>query len=81
MTRLTNRTIRTVGRYVHLTGGTWMIVHIYAPSSVIAPIAPITEFIVIPLVVVTGLAMWWPHQTRQLTRRLATGPAASADDA
>jgi hypothetical protein len=61
---------RTAQRGRHLFTGLVLIVYMYAVPVTDSPLAAVIRWLVLPLLVATGLAMWqWPR-----LRRLVRGP-------
>jgi hypothetical protein len=70
-------------RGVHLIAALVLIGYLYAPIG--AQLQDVVRFVVLPVLVVTGIAMWQAARIRRvlrtLTRRRALDPAASAPPA
>lgn len=62
---------RTVFRWIHLILSIPIIGYIYSPFDKIPQYAPITRFVFVPAIVVTGLWMWKGHLVRRLFLRTA----------
>jgi protein-S-isoprenylcysteine O-methyltransferase Ste14 len=61
---------RTAQRGVHLFTGLVLVVYVYAVPATDWLLADVIRWLVLPLLVATGLAMWqWPR-----LRRLVRGP-------
>jgi thiosulfate reductase cytochrome b subunit len=73
---------RKVQRAVHLAAALLLVAYLYAPLE--AQLQDAVRFIVLPVLVVTGLAMWQAPRIRRLrktlsrTRALDVAPSASA---
>jgi hypothetical protein len=74
---------RKVQRGVHLTAALVLAGYLYAPIG--APLQDVVRFVVLPVLVVTGIAMWQAARIRRLwrtlSRRRALDPATSASPA
>lgn len=65
-------TQRAMIRTIHLILAIPIIGYIYSPFDVIPDYAPLTRFVFVPLMVLSGLWMWKGH----LVRRLVAGKPA-----
>jgi hypothetical protein len=66
---------RKVQRLVHLAAGLMLIAYLYAPLD--APLENAVRFVVLPVVVLTGIAMWQAPRIRRLREtRTGTRPVA-----
>lgn len=54
-------TVRTVVRLVHLICSIPIVGYIYSPFEVIPNYAPLTRFVFLPVMVLSGLWMWKGH--------------------
>lgn len=73
---------RKVQRGVHLTAALLLAGELYAPIG--AQLHDVVRFVVLPMLVFTGIAMWHAARIRRLWRtlgRLALDPATSASPA
>ena len=57
---------RTVVRWIHIVLGIPIIGYIYSPFEQIPNYAPITRFVFVPALVLSGLWMWKGHVLRRL---------------
>ena len=60
---------RMILRTIHLILAVPIIGYIYSPFDVIPNYAPITRFVFLPAMVLTGLWMWKGHLVRRLVAR------------
>ena len=59
-------TIRTIVRWVHLVCSIRIIGYIYSPFEAIPDYAPLTRFVFLPVMLLSGLWMWKGHLLRRL---------------
>ena len=59
-------TQRTIFRLIHLVLSIPVLGYIYSPFDKLPDYAPLTRFVFLPLMVVTGLWMWKGHVVRRL---------------
>ena len=59
-------TQRTIFRLIHLVLSIPILGYIYSPFDKLPDYAPLTRFVFLPLMVVTGLWMWKGHVVRRL---------------
>ncbi|HEX5280271.1 MAG TPA: hypothetical protein VFW28_09335 [Micropepsaceae bacterium] len=57
---------RTLIRCIHLVCGIPIIGYIYSPFAVVPDYAPMTRFVFVPVMVLSGLWMWKGHFLRRL---------------
>jgi len=57
---------RTIFRCIHLILSIPIIGYIYSPFANLPDYAPLTRFVFLPLMVLTGLWMWKGHVVRRL---------------
>jgi hydrogenase-4 membrane subunit HyfE len=62
---------RRAQRRVHLAAGLLLIAYLYVPLE--AQLQDAVRFLVLPALVLTGIAMWQAPRVRRLRRRLAAG--------
>jgi thiosulfate reductase cytochrome b subunit len=77
--KLSNKRVRDLQRAVHLLGGLLVMASIYPPLAGRSMLDALVQFVVIPVLVVTGLAMWQAPRLRRLLARLR--PAAPTHQA
>lgn len=78
---VTNRGItRSIVRLIHLVFSIPILGYIYSPFEKLPDYAPLTRYVFIPLMVVSGLWMWKGHALRRLIskRSAQQGTAANA---
>jgi thiosulfate reductase cytochrome b subunit len=67
---------RWVFRWVHIILSVPIIGYIYSPFDLVHYYAPITRFVFVPILVLSGLWMWKGHVVRRLfSKRPAAGAA------
>jgi hypothetical protein len=65
---------RTAQRGVHLFTGLVLVVYVYAVPATDSLLAAVIRWLVLPLLVATGLAMWqWPRLRRLVRGQRRTG--------
>jgi thiosulfate reductase cytochrome b subunit len=65
---------RSVFRWIHLILAIPIVGYIYSPFDKIPDYAPLTRFVFLPLMVLTGLWMWKGHVVRRLMDRRVRRP-------
>jgi hypothetical protein len=65
---------RTIFRWIHLIFGFPILGYIYSPFDKIPDYAPLTRYVFVPVVVLSGLWMWKGHVFRRL---LSKRPAST----
>ena len=73
--KLSNKRVRDLQRTVHLVGGLLVMASIYSPLGDQAVLEALVQLVVIPVMVLTGLAMWQAARLRRLRARVR--PAAA----
>ncbi len=73
--KLSNKRLRDLQRAVHLTGGLLVMASIYSPLRDQAVLDALVQVVAIPVMLVTGLAMWQAARLRRLLLRVR--PAAA----
>jgi len=68
---------RTILRCVHLIFAIPILGYIYSPFDKIPDYAPLTRFVFVPIMVLSGLWMWKGHVVRRLIARRPAGSAAA----
>lgn len=76
---MTPRTARTLLRILHLLLGAALAMMVYAPATWTDPLRLVLGTVVVPIVVLTGLAMWQQARLRRLLAR-ATGRGRAPRD-
>jgi len=69
-------TKRSIVRWIHIILAVPIIGYIYSPFDLVHFYAPITRYVFVPIIVVSGLWMWKGH----LVRRLFAKPAAQSSN-
>ena len=62
-------TQRLIVRWIHLVSSIPIIGYIYSPFEAIPDYAPLTRFVFLPVMLLSGLWMWKGHLLRQLVAR------------
>jgi hypothetical protein len=57
---------RPIVRWIHIICGIPIIGYIYSPFELIPNYAPMTRFVFLPVMLVSGLWMWKGHVLRRL---------------
>jgi hypothetical protein len=57
---------RSIVRWIHIVLGIPIIGYIYSPFDQIPSYAPVTRFVFVPVLVLSGLWMWKGHVVRRL---------------
>ena len=63
--------MRLIFRWIHIICGIPIIGYIYSPFDQIPNYAPMTRFVFLPVMLLTGLWMWKGHRVRRLVARSA----------
>lgn len=58
MVKVSNKRQRDIQRAVHLVGGVAFMLYLYTPLGSVPGFAALMQFLVVPLVVATGVLMW-----------------------
>ncbi|HWA57887.1 MAG TPA: hypothetical protein VG692_11575 [Gemmatimonadales bacterium] len=74
---MTAATQRTIVRWVHIVLSVPILGYIYSPFERLPDYAPLTRFVFLPTMVLSGLWMWKGH----LLRRLVSGGAVRGESA
>ena len=70
---ISNTTQRSILRWIHIIVAIPILGYIYSPFEKLPDYAPLTRFVFLPVMVITGLWMWKGHVVRGLLfRRPAT---------
>jgi len=62
-------TLRFVFRWIHIVFSIPILGYIYSPFDRIPNYAPITRFVFVPVIVLSGLWMWKGHVVRRLVSK------------
>ena len=80
--KFSNKRVRDLQRAVHLVGGLLVMASIYSPMGDQAILTALVQGVAIPVMVLTGLAMWQAARLRRLLTRVrpaaATHPARAS---
>jgi thiosulfate reductase cytochrome b subunit len=60
---------RTIFRWIHIILAIPIVGYIYSPFERLPDYAPLTRFVFLPLMVLTGLWMWKGHWVRRLVSK------------
>ena len=63
---------RKVQRAVHLATGVLIVAAVYLRPA--GPVNDVIRFVVLPLLVITGIAMWQAPRIRRIRKGLTRGP-------
>ena len=73
-------TIRTVFRWIHLVFSIPILGYIYSPFEKLPQYAPQTRYFFVPAMILSGLWMWKGHLVRRLlSKRSTSNPGAFAN--
>jgi len=68
---MTEAAKRSILRWIHLVCAIPIIGYIYSPFEAIPDYAPLTRFVFLPVMLLSGLWMWKGHWVRRLVTRTA----------
>ena len=68
---MTEATNRSIVRWIHLILAIPIIGYIYSPFDQIPNYAPLTRFVFLPVMVLSGLWMWKGHLVRRVFSKRA----------
>ncbi len=68
---------RSIFRWIHLLLSIPILGYIYSPFDKLPDYAPLTRFVFLPLMILSGLWMWKGHVVRRL---IAKGPRRAATE-
>jgi hypothetical protein len=76
-----NRSItRSIFRWIHLVFSIPILGYIYRPFDKIPNYAPVTRYVFVPVMILSGLWMWKGHVVRRLiSKRSAAGSGSYAN--
>lgn len=75
--KISNHRIRTMQRAMHLVAAAYLLFYLYGPLGQEPIVANITKFLVIPLLLITGMVMWQlPKLSRAFRKKAEATPAA-----
>ena len=73
-------TKRSIVRWIHIVLAIPIVGYIYSPFDQIPNYAPLTRYIFVPIIVLSGLWMWKGHVVRRLfTSRPLAGTASHSN--
>jgi hypothetical protein len=73
-------TIRTIFRWIHLVFSIPILGYIYSPLEKLPQYAPQTRYFFVPVMILSGLWMWKGHLVRRFfAKRSTTNTSAYAD--
>ena len=72
--KISNKRVRDIQRAVHLLGGLLLAAYLYTPLRELPALLAVLQFVVVPVIMASGVAMW---QGPRLRRRLARGRATA----
>jgi hypothetical protein len=61
--------IRSVFRWIHIVFSIPIVGYIYSPFDKIPQYAPLTRFVFVPAIILSGLWMWKGHLLRRLVSK------------
>ena len=61
--------IRLIVRWIHIICAIPIVGYVYSPFEVIPDYAPMTRFVFLPVMLISGLWMWKGHLLRRLVSR------------
>jgi hypothetical protein len=76
---MSNATQRVIFRWIHIVLSIPIIGYIYSPFDKLPDYAPLTRYVFLPMMVVTGLWMWKGHVVRRLFTRSTMQQDAAAN--
>ena len=65
-------TKRSIFRWIHIVFGIPIIGYVYSPFKELPNYAPLTRFVFLPVILLTGLWMWKGHVVRRLWSKKPT---------
>lgn len=68
---MTQSTVRTIFRWIHIVLALPIVGYIYSPFDKLPAYAPITRHVYIPILVLSGLWLWKGHVVRRLISRIS----------
>jgi hypothetical protein len=73
-------TKRSIVRWIHIVLAIPIVGYIYSPFDQIPNYAPLTRYVFVPIIALSGLWMWKGHLVRRLfTSRQMTGAASQSN--
>ena len=74
---MSNATIRSIIRWIHILLAIPITGYIYSPFDQIHNYAPVTRFVFVPVLVLSGVWMWKGHVVRRLFSKGSPLPDAA----
>ena len=68
-------TVRSTIRWIHLVCGIPIVGYIYSPFENFPDYAPMTRFVFLPVMLLSGLWMWKGHIVRRLFAKKTANPS------
>lgn len=68
---------RSIFRWIHIVFAFPILGYIYSPFDKIPDYAPLTRFVFVPVMVISGLWMWKGHVVRRLISKRSGGSSTS----
>jgi hypothetical protein len=68
---------RPIFRWIHIVFAIPILGYIYSPFDKIPDYAPLTRYVFVPIMVLSGLWMWKGHVVRRLISKRSAGGAQS----
>ena len=75
---ISGATQRTIFRWIHLIFSIPILGYIYSPFDKIPQYAPLTRFVFVPLMILSGLWMWKGHVVRRLFSKRTLGDTGAS---
>lgn len=66
---MSQSTVRTIFRWIHIVLAFPIVGYIYSPFDKLPAYAPVTRFVYVPVLVLSGLWLWKGHVVRRLISR------------
>ena len=80
--KLSGKRVRDLQRIVHLVSGLLVGAYIYTPLADVPAFSALVQIVVVPVLVLAGMAMWQMARLRRLgTRRRPAAPTRRANSA
>ena len=74
---MNSATQRTIFRWIHIVLSIPILGYIYSPFEKLPDYAPLTRYVFIPVMVLSGLWMWKGHVLRRLIWKPSAGATGS----
>lgn len=76
---LSGKQLRRISRWIHIVGSILLGIYIYSPWSRYVAFSRVIQIGVIPVLALSGIAMWQQARTLQLLRRFSSALALSSE--